>query len=498
MAVGVGTVAADAAGVPGIRGMHRGRELPLTAMNQNLGPANNSPVLAADPTEDRFVVLANRLDAPDFGCALHVSGDKGRSWAPAAPVPELPEGVEKCYAPEVAFDRDGLLYYLFVGLAGKGNEPVGAFLTTSRDRARTFSPPRRVLGPSNFAVRMAIDRTMGPTGRMHLVWLHATSDPPLGGFGPPPNPILAAHSDDGGKTFSAPVQVSDDSRPRVVAPALALGPDHRVEVAYIDLGRDAIDYQGLEGPVWDGTWSVVLARSSDGGRSFRPGVAVDTGVVPNERVMLVFTMPPPSLVADRSRTCLAWTDARHGDPDVMSRCVPIATGRSGPLVRLNDDAVGNGRSQYLPRLSLSSDGRLDVVFYDRRRSSQNFAADVFYTYSTDGGRRFAPNRRLTSWASDARIGQRYVNVSARGQAEFGSRLGLLSWPGTAIAAWTDTRNSTSQGTGQDVFLVSVDLLRHSRLGPASAVGSGLALLGLVMAASAVVGRRRRSRVAPTS
>lgn len=47
--------------------------------------------------------------------ALHVSGDGGRSWAPIDPVPELPVGAEKCYGPEVAFDRNGVLHYLFVG-----------------------------------------------------------------------------------------------------------------------------------------------------------------------------------------------------------------------------------------------------------------------------------------------------------------------------------------------------------------------------------------------
>ncbi|MDQ6948422.1 MAG: hypothetical protein M3256_19730, partial [Actinomycetota bacterium] len=80
-----------------------GIERPLTAMNLETGPANNSPLVVEDPSEARFVVLANRLDAPDFGCALQLSGDGGNRWAPAEPVPRLPPGADKCYAPEVAF-----------------------------------------------------------------------------------------------------------------------------------------------------------------------------------------------------------------------------------------------------------------------------------------------------------------------------------------------------------------------------------------------------------
>jgi hypothetical protein len=465
-------------------------EVPVTATDQRVGPANNTPMIVADPSEPSFVTLANRLDAPDFSCALHVSGDGGRSWLPVQPVPQLPDGAEKCYAPEVAFDREGTLYYLFVGLAGGGNEPMGAFLTTSSDRGQTFSPPRQVLGPLNFAVRMAIDPTVGDKGRLHLVWLHATSDPPLGGFGPPPNPILAAHSDDGGATFSEPVPVSDGDRVRVVAPALALGPDNAVHVAYYDLEDDAVDYQGLEGPTWRGTWSLVVATSLDGGRSFGPGDVVDDGIVPHERVLLIFTMPPAALVAsEEGHLCAAWTDARHGDADAVLRC-SHERGRWSGLQRLNDDPQGNGASQYMPRLSLSPEGRLDAIFYDRREDPEDIGNHVYYTFSIDDAQTFAPNLRLTSDGSSSQIGQRYTNTSAEGLVEFGSRLGLLSQPHQVVAAWTDTRNS-KRPPGQDLFATSV--LFSSQ--PDGAV-SGLPAAVLVAAGALVVssmvflGRRR--------
>ena len=81
----------------------------MTATDLRRAEANNSPALAADPTQPRFVALAHRSDSPEFSCGLQVSGDGGRGWQPADPVPVLPEGAEKCYAPEVAFDRRGRL-----------------------------------------------------------------------------------------------------------------------------------------------------------------------------------------------------------------------------------------------------------------------------------------------------------------------------------------------------------------------------------------------------
>lgn len=469
-----------------------GIEVAVTAMDRTIGPANNSPTLLADPGDPRFVVMANRLDAPDFSCALHVSGDSGRGWAPVNPVAKLPAGAEKCYAPEIAFDAKGVLYYLFVGLAGKGNEPMGAFLTTSADRGRTFSEPARVLGPLNFAVRMAIDRDQGGPGRLHLVWIEVRSDPTLGGFPPPPNPVLAKHSDDGGRTFSEPAQVNDPERARVVAPSLALGPGGTVHVAYYDLGDDAVDYQGLEGSVWDGTWSVVLATSTDGGRRFAERAVVEAEVAPPERVMLIFTMTPPALAVRDERVCAAWTDARRGDADVLARCSGDGGRRFGPARRLNDDKVGNGLSQFMPRLAFSPDGRLDAIFYDRRREPHNVLNYVFLTYSADGGRTWAPNVRLSRHASSSLVGQRYANPSAKGMVEFGSRLGLISGPRSAVAAWADTRNSRPDSTGQDVFTTVAQL-------PAASGGRSLGTVagwGLLAAGAAGIllgwrGLRRR-------
>jgi hypothetical protein len=473
--------------------------MPATAMDLGVGPSNNSPVLVADPGQPKFVVLANRIDAPDFGCALQLSGDGGRTWIPANPVPKLPEGAEKCYGPEVAFDRQGVLYYLFVGLAGGGNQAMGVYLTTSSNRGRTFSPPRQILGQFNFGVRMAIDRGMGKRGRLHLVWLRASSAPALGAFGPPPNPVMAAYSDDGGRTFSQPVQVSDPERERVVGPALTLGPHHQVDVAYYDLGADARDYQNLEGPVWEGNWTIVLARSTDGGRHFGRGVVVDDAIVPPERPILIFTMTPPGLVTlpKSGEACLAWTDARQGDADVLLRCSTGGVRGWRPPVRLNDDRPDNGTRQFMPRLGVSSSGRIDAVFLDRRADPRDARNDLVYTYSSDGGLHFSPNLKVTRVSSNAQIGAQYAGPSAKDQYEIGSRLGLLSRRSDALAAWPDTRNQVraAAGTGQDIYTTDI------RLPSAGSSGAWFWAAGAVMvaggAAVAVITRRPR-RVSPTA
>lgn len=470
-----------------------GVQTPVTAMDEKVAAANNSPTLVADPTDDRFVVLANRLDAPDFGCALQLSGDGGKGWVPANPVPKLPAGAEKCYAPEVAFDGNGVIYYLFAALKGLGNQPVGVFLTTSADRGQTFAPPRQVLDSNNFSARLAIDRTMGKRGRVHLVWLHATSDPPSGGLGPPPNPILAAYSDDGGQTFSDPVQVNDPARQRVVGPALTLGPGHAVNVAYYDVQDDVRDYQGLKGPAWEGTWSLVVARSLDGGRRFEQSTVADTEVRPPERVMVIFTMAPPALVSQGDRLCLAWGDGRLGDPDVFVRCSANSGRTWARAQRVNDDKVGNGRWQYLPHLAMGPRGRLDVVFYDRRDDPQNLNNDVSYSFSTDGGKTFARNVRLnTEGSSFSLIGQQYAIPSAEGMYDFGVRTAVLSRGNRVLAAWADTHNSVPPTTAQDVFATEVSLGHQGGPSWRRPVGAILVLAGaLLLVGTWVAGKRGR-------
>ena len=462
--------------------------VPVTAVDLEQGAdrAHNSPVLAQDPANPAIIALASRVDVPQFSCTLTMSGDGGRGWVPAQPVPVLPAGAQRCYAPQIAFDSTGRFYYFFVGLHGLGNEPMGVFLTTSTDNGHTFDIPRAVLPASNYQVRMALDRSRGPHGRLYLVWLHVTAPTSTGGLPPTPNPILESYSDDGGVTFSTPVQVSDASRQRVIAAALAIGPDHDVHVLYYDLKADVRDYQGLEGTTWPEPWTLVTTGSTDGGRSFTPGVVVDDGVIPPERVQLIFTMPEPALaVGAGGRVYAAWTDARNGDWDVFARRSEDGGTTWAAPQRLNDDPVGDGKNQYLPVVRVAPNGRVDAVFEDRRNDPNNVSNDVYYTWSDDGGVTWSTNVRLSSAGSDSTIGVRYPIVSAQGLVDFGSHPALLSNSTGIIAAWTDTRNA-QPGEQQDIF--ATDAYWGTPPAPGGSIStSGLEAwqVALIVAAAAV-------------
>ncbi|MGH9070471.1 MAG: sialidase family protein [Acidimicrobiales bacterium] len=432
-------------------------DMPVTPQDLKAHPSSNSPELASDPGNPSFVALASRLEDPRYGCSLEVSVDGGRLWAPASPVPTLPAGATSCYAPQVAFGPGGELFYLFLGLSGAANSPMGAFLVTSTDYAKHFSAPRRVLGPGNYMVSMAIDDRAGGHGRIHLAWVNTSASPTTDGFQPTDNPILADYSDDGGKTFSQPVRVSDPARQRVVAPALVLGPNHSVTVAYYDLGADARDYEGLQGPTWSGKWSLVVATSHDAGRSFTTGSVVDDQVTPSSRVMLIFSMAPPAIAVDhRGRVFVAWSDARYGSADVVLRRSTNGGRTWGPLVRINHDQAADASMQYLPHLSVAPDGRVDATWLDRRGEVNDTYNNTYYASSTNGGLSFGPNVRLSSMSSNSRKGPTYPVPSAKGLVDFGSGLALVSLDSVVLAAWPDTSSSLGPRQ-QDIYSTEVNL-----------------------------------------
>ncbi|HET7489562.1 MAG TPA: sialidase family protein [Acidimicrobiales bacterium] len=449
--------------------------------------ANNSPSLARSPVDPARMAVANRIDAPRFGCALHVSSDGGATWQPSAiPFPAGEENPPRCFAPDVAFGADGTLHVLFATLYGSGNRPHAVWLSSSTDGGKTLSEPRRVLGELSFQARLAADPAV--PARLYVTWLQATDTAYLA-FPTTGNPIELARSDDGGRTWTDPVRVSPGTRQRVVAPALRAGPKGRLYLSYLDLGDDRLDYdgghQGRGGPAYAGAWSLVLARSGDDGRTWSESVVADD-IAPPER-FVVFLPPTPSLAVDPAgrHVYLAFHSARSGDADVFAWSSGDG-GRTFLRRRVNDTPARDGRDQYLPQLSLAGDGRLDVVYYDRRADPRNGRNGVSLQSSTDGGRSFARHVAVSNRSFDAGIGF----GSERGMADLGSRLALVSARHSVLAVWPDTRAGTQGTSKQDLAQAVV------RIDEASAWAPPLRALGVVLLLAAVVAvaatRRRPS------
>ncbi len=183
----------------------------------------------------------------------------------------------------------------------------------------------------------------------------------------------------------------------------------------------------------------------------------------------------PGLAWDRTggahdgRVYLVYTDEHKNESDNTDVYVRYsddggATWSSG--VRVNDDNGSN--SQFLPKISLDpTTGNLAVIWYDARSDlgaggpgdtdgAPNDDAQLWGSFSTDGGATFTPNVRISAGTSNS-------HDSGNG-IDYGDYTGLAFFGGVAHPAWADNSNSTGTNPNGslhklDVFTAAVRVTR---------------------------------------
>jgi hypothetical protein len=434
--------------------------------------AHNSPTLARNPLDPDNLIVVHRVDRPDFSAVLHRTADGGQRWSSTA-LP-LPPGKDRPFAPDAAFGPDGTLYVSYVNLAGPGNVPETLWVARSDDGGRTLSAPVAVADALTFQARL----TVAPDGAVHVTYLDATDVGLLKLIGPAP--IVAARSTDRGRTFSEPVVVSDPARTRVGAATPAIDASGDLVVLYVDFKDDVRDFENLEGPAWQNRFALVLTRSRDAGRSFAPGVEIESDVVPAKRFLVFLPAFPAIATGARGDVVVAWADARHGDQDVFVRRSGDGGQSWSEALRVNDNPQGDGTAQYLPAVDVAPNGRIDVLFLDRRRDAADILMDVTLASSSDGGRSFR-NTPVSTASFDSRVG---FSAAAYLEPDFGSRLGLATSDDAALAVWTDTRLGDQDSGRQDIVSTRVTVSRSParqvlRLLTVAVVAAALALVAWV-------------------
>ena len=439
--------------------------------------ANNSPTVVGNPRRPGNLVVVHRVDRPRFSARLEHSTDSGGTWA-QSDLP-LPPGLDRPYAPDAAFGPDGSLYVVYANLEGPGNVPANLWMVTSPDGGRTLTGPFRVAGRLAFQPRV----TVAPDGRVHVVWLQAGEVGQLR-LGPPPNPVVTASSTDGGRSFSAPVEVSG-ARPRVGAAVPAVDGRGRLLVLYQDFGDDRRDFENIEGPPWDEPSTLVVTRSDDGGRTFGEDVIVDSEVSLASRFLPFSPEFPGLATGGGDDVFVTWSDSRHGDPDVFMRRSSDGGAKWSRPVKVNRNRISDGTAQYLPRVAVAPDGRVDVVFLDRSRDRRNVMTDVSLASSSDRGRSF-DSVRVSSASFSSLVGPRAGPLLP---VDLGNRLGLSARE-HSVAVWTDTRLGTTDTERQDIVVARIETAKRRFVLATVAAMTALVTAGVLALGGAAVLRRR--------
>lgn len=446
--------------------------------------AGDSPSLVRNPTNAQNVVELNRIDRPGYSAAVHWSMDGGQSFRTSS-LP-LPPGRDRPYAPDGAFGPNGTLYVTYVNLEGAGNDPQELWLARSTDGGATFSGPFPIAGRYAFQAQVVVDRS----GTLYVTYLHATAVGLLSITGTPR--IVMQRSTDGGQTFSSPVQVSDPGRIRVGAATPVIDSNGNVDVLYEDFKGDARDFLNLPGPAWESPFALVLARSTDHGQSFGRGQEIDSNLVPSGRFLVYLPQLPSIAAGPNGSLYVAWADARSGADRVYLRRSTDGGQTWQPLVNVTGSVTGSTVSAWLPAVAVSPGGRVDVLYYQGHRDTGDDQIAPYLATSPGGSGGFTATMASTTTFNSLigpMTGPSYL------PPDLGSRLGLISDNGGALAAWTDTRRGTTDTGRQDIGIGSLTV------GAASiglwrwVVFAVLLIAAEVLASAWVIGERRRRTAA---
>jgi hypothetical protein len=222
---------------------------------------------------------------------------------------------------------------------------------------------------------------------------------------------------------------------------IVVGPAGKVFTVYQDAGGDIgpdvilgnLDGDGLGGfgfgPQINTTVTQVGSFASLPAQPQRDvdsesGLAWDCSGGPfNGRLYLVYT--------DRPSTSSA-------DTDIYVRFSNNNGATWSSRVRVNDDTIGNGKSQFLPRIAIDqTSGNIAVCFYDCRNSSGNNTTELWATISTNGGATFLSNVKVSGGVSSA-----LVSAISSTTFDYGDYCGLCFHGGTFYPCWADNSNST--------------------------------------------------------
>jgi hypothetical protein len=245
----------------------------------------------------------------------------------------------------------------------------------------------------------------GPGGLVYVAW---QSTRPVPGLMFGAADIRLARSEDGGLTFQPAVTVNDDAGrldARHSFHDIEVTPEGTVYVSWIDArhrdsarvmrakrGRGGHAHADPDEPTTD----IRVARSTYQGRTFSPGVVVDTNSCTCCRTAMA-SGPDGTLY-------VAWRKLHPGGVNdiVVARSNDQGRAWSTP-VKLHDDGwVFPGCPHAGPDLRVDAGGAVHAVWYTGAPGREG----LYYTFSTDGGASFRPPVTLVSGgvpASQARL-----------------------------------------------------------------------------------------------
>ncbi|MCA1674084.1 MAG: cell wall-binding repeat-containing protein [Actinobacteria bacterium] len=425
------------------------------------------PAIAMNPRDSRHLVLVDQ-DLLTGHCDFHTTFDGGGTWthghltAPPAftnpPCPTFDSGGYAHFNQSVAFGSGQNVYVTFASHLVPAQPPEArlrwgdaVLVAKSTDGGRTFGtavvaiPNTPEAQPFFIRPGLAVEAT--PQGdRVYVTsWGLVVTTGGAGG-GPGDRRAVTTRSDDGGVTWAPTVD------------AQAPGEQVRETTEPVIANDGTVYFAWRNRDLPPATNNITVGKSTDRGATWtqqRAGVVTGTGISANGGF--------PRMAIDKRSGALylVYQGTNFGDLDVIFQRSTDGGATWSTPTRVNDDARDSGAQQLTPNVEVGADGRVHVVWFDRRggfvikgqNPASRGAGDVYYASSSDGGATFSPNRRVTD---------RSLNLDTGLNAEAGSYIWyspevLPVGDTEVLVAWADPRNGSLDNETQDIFWSRINL-----------------------------------------
>ncbi|MBN1634551.1 MAG: T9SS type A sorting domain-containing protein [Ignavibacteria bacterium] len=303
----------------------------------------------------------------------------GIDWFSNNPPLSVPRG-----DPVTAYDSLGNLYYM--NMTGQSTI-VGCYVVKSTNNGQNWSAPVFAIN-GNDKNWIACDQTGGPYA--NYVYCTMTLGSGYGSF---------SRSTDHGVSFQTTFSPNTQSAPGMM---VAVGPNGSVPGGCVYVVTNSGSYI---------SHVYSFYRSTDGGVNFQlmsqQGFAGYVGTIQSGRntVEYMRTRPYPFIAADnsygayRGRLYLVYaknTPNQNGaKPDIFCRYSTDQGMNWTSEVLINNDANTTANHQWFPSIWCDNiTGRLFVKWFDSRNCPTSDSAEVYASYSDDGGVTFVPNQKI--------------------------------------------------------------------------------------------------------
>lgn len=460
---------------------------PSSQFGSGAGLPQNETTIAINPTDPKNVISgANDYEpAVDSTMGIYVSFDGGHTWPHSGHARQIITPDRTMLGsgdPVVAFDRAGVAYASFISF---GRPPsCDSYIAVSRsvDKGVTWTAPTDSvpegtgITPGDGIVvhnggaadcRIFHDKewmTAGPRpagatlvpgtdqgfvspDRLYVTWTEFDFD--VDGTGFVDSPIMIAYSDDQGRHWSTPAEISGSS-PTLCA--FQTGDDDaacdedQFSVPVVDQRNGTLHVVFQSFNVNSREHSQYLAvRSTDGGATFEaPRFVTDVfdgadkypicqGSQTLDLMCARFSAPGNVDIDPRTgRLYLTFSDNRNGTATDTNNDVFVTSSGNGGQTWNSPRNLTQGSvdDQFLPWLSVTRDGVVAVMYFDRRYSGPKLI-DTSLSVSTNNGASFATRRvSEVAWNPD---------LAFRLGVFIGDYNALDARTGAAIPCWTDAR-----------------------------------------------------------